>query len=189
MIKLKNVVTEIINPANVVTMEEKGNIRILVPSSVENNLIREDQLKYGEVVLEKINSKQYLRKNDILFQAKGNRFETVLISQDYENLLASSVYFLIRVDQKKIKPKYLQWLLKSKKAEEYFEKKTSGTSMRIVRKITLEDFEFQCPTLSEQENLETLISNFENEKRETLKYLENKEELIERKILSKYEVK
>lgn len=78
---------------------------------------------------------------------------------------------------------------KDRKAKEYFEKNTSGTVMKIVRKSTLEDFEFDCPSLKEQENFQTLIRAFENEEKETLKYLESKKELIERKILAKYEVK
>lgn len=188
-IKLKSVVEEFINPINIKTIEEKGNIRILVPSSLENDKIKEDQLKSGEIDLEKINPKQYLKKNDIVFQAKGNKFEVVLIEENYENLLASSLYFIIRVNEKKINPKYLQWLLKTEKAKEYFEKNTSGTVMKIVRKSTLEDFEFDCPSLKEQENFQTLIRAFENEEKETLKYLESKKELIERKILAKYEVK
>lgn len=189
MFKLKDTVAEIINPMSVKTVEEEGNIRIVVPSSIENDRIKEKQLKNGEIALEKINPKQFLQKNDILFQAKGNKFEVVLIEEDYDNLLASSLYFVIRVDEKKIRPKYLQWVLKTKKAEKYFEKNTSGSTIKTVRKTTLEEFEFECPSLSEQEKLETLIRGFENEKRETLKYLESKEELIERKILSKYEVK
>lgn len=187
--KLKEVVTEILNPISVSTSEDEGNVKILVPSSIRDNLIRKELLKDGVVDLEKISPKQYLRRGDIVFQAKGNKFEVVLIEEEYQNLLASSLYFILRADTKKIDPKYLQWLLKTGAAQEYFETNTSGSTMRTVRKTTLEDFKFSCPTLPEQEKMVTAIRAFENEKKETLKYLENKEEFIERKILSKYEVR
>lgn len=186
---LKDVVIEILNPITVKTVEEDGNVKILVPSSVDVNGINVEMLKCGEVELDKVNPKQYLKKGDILFQAKGNKFEAILIEEEYKNLVASSLYFIIRVNTDKIDPKYLQWLLKTGVVQEYFDKNTSGTAIKTVRKTILEEFKFICPPLVEQEKIVVAIRAFENEKKETLKYLESKEEFIEIKILSKYEVK
>lgn len=184
--KLKSCIT-IVNPFNIKKSEVKSDYKLITPSCIKDSKIQ--SFEYGSVESDKeIHSKYFLVKDDILFQAKGNKSDSILIKENIENLLPSTSYFILRPDLTKIVPKYLQWILKTEVAEKYFEKNTSGATIKVIRKNILEDFDFNLPPLEEQKEFATLIEAFEIEKKETEKYLKAKEELIERKILSKYEV-
>lgn len=152
-----------------------GTINIVKPSIVNNGIIDEesfDKCDYDEKF-----EKSFLKKGDILFQAKGNKFEAVLIDKDYENLISNQIYFNIRVSSE-ILPEYLVWYLNSKDAKLYYEKNTSGATVKSINKKALEQLEIEVPTIEKQKELVTLISGFLIEKENTLKYLEKKEKLI-----------
>ncbi|MGL6120060.1 MAG: restriction endonuclease subunit S [Fusobacteriaceae bacterium] len=175
---------DIINPFNIKKSDVKSDYRLITPSCIKNSKIQ--SYEYGSLDNHReLRSKYFLVKNDVLFQAKGNKSDSILITENIENLLPSTSYFILRPDLKKIVPKYLQWILKTELAQKYFEKNTSGVTIKVIRKNILEDFNINLPTLEEQKKLAILIDAFEIEKMETEKYLKAKEKLIERKILLK----
>ncbi|MGL5983261.1 MAG: restriction endonuclease subunit S [Cetobacterium sp.] len=184
--KLKSCI-KIINPFNIKKSNVESDYKLITLSCINDSRI----ISYEYAILDndkKLDFKYFLVKNDVLFQAKGNKSDSILIYEDIEKLLPSTSYFILRPDLTKIIPKYLQWILKTELSQKYFEKNTSGLTIKTIRKNILEDFDINLPPLEEQEEFATLIEAFEIEKRETEKYLKAKEELIERKILSKYEV-
>lgn len=184
--KLKSYIT-IVNPFNIKKSEVESDYKLVTPSCIKDSKI--EFFEYGNIDSNKeIHSKYFLIKDDVLFQAKGNKSDSILIEENIEKLLPSTSYFILRPDLTKIDPKYLQWILKTEAVEKYFEKNTSGATIRVIRKNILENLDFNLPPLEEQKKFATLIEAFEIEKKETEKYLKAKEELIERKILSKYEV-
>lgn len=176
---------EVVNPIPVKKSEQETEYKVIFPANIVESKVT--TFEYGEINLKKqVEEKYFLKENDILFQVKGTKFESILITETVENLLPSNSYLILRVDTDVINPKYLQWLLKTKTLSDYFEKNTSGAIIKLVRKNTITDLEINLPSLEEQEEIVKMILAFEKEKENTLKYLEMKEELIEAVITEKY---
>jgi len=175
---IENITTEIY-VAPLCKTVDKGIVNIVKPSIVNNGLIDED--KFDKCEYDEKFEKSFLKKGDILFQAKGNKFEAILINKDYENLISNQIYFNIRVSQE-ILPEYLVWYLNSEEAKLYYEKNTSGSTVKSINKKTLQELEIEVPTLKKQTEIVNLLKGFSIEKDKTLKYLEKKESLINETI-------
>ncbi|NLL02646.1 MAG: hypothetical protein GX265_06495 [Mollicutes bacterium] len=164
-----------------VKTSEQGNINILKTSSIENGKIVEDKFELGSI--EKNIEKYFLKKGYIIFQAKGNKFEAVLIDKDYENLISIQSYFNLSVNEKLVVPEYLCWYLNNRISKQYFDINSSGATVKAITKKVLETIEIILPSLEKQKEISKLVSNFYIEKGKTLEYLEKKELLINEKII------
>ena len=178
-IKILKEVVENIFIAPLCKNSENGTINVVKPSIINNGLI--DEEKFDKCEYDEKFEKSFLKKGDILFQAKGNKIEATLINKDYENLISNQIYFNVRVSQE-ILPEYLVWYLNSEEAKLYYEKNTSGATVKSINKKVLEHLKIEIPSLEKQKELVSLISGFLIEKEKTLKYLEKKEKLINEAI-------
>ena len=144
-----------------------------------------DRYKNGK---NKIADKYFIKKDDVLFQAKGKKIEVVYIDKDYERLLPSTLYFILRPN-KKINPKYLQWLLKTELLLLYFEKKykTMGT-VRAVNKVDIVELNVKIPERKIQDEMAKIIISLEEEEEETIKYLKIKRKYIEERMIENNQV-
>lgn len=95
----------------------------------------------------------YLRKGDILFKAKSLRPGAVFIGQEMERVVATAQFFVIRTIADEALPEYLAWYLNQKQAQEYFARYAEGSSLKIINKKTLIEFEAEIPDIAVQENI------------------------------------
>ena len=174
-------VTKNISLSPLAKFSEQGNIKILKTSSIENGKIIEEKFEKGET--DKDIEKYFLKKDDIIFQAKGNKFEAVLIDKDYENLLSVQSYFNISLKKELVNPMYLCWYLNNRISKQHFEKNSSAATVKSITRNVLESIEIILPALDKQNEIAELVSKFYEEKEKTLEYLEKKELLINEKII------
>jgi restriction endonuclease S subunit len=168
-----------------VSKDKGGTLKILKASAVIDGVIDESLLDEGSFKGKKDISQYILKKGNIVFQAKGNKFEAIYIDKDYENLVTSQVYFNLHVDKSKIKPEFLCWYLNSRLAKKHFEKHSSGSVVKAINKTVLTSLEVALPgSLKKQHEIVELVRDFNGEKASTLKYLEQKELLVNEKIIS-----
>ena len=184
---------DIIAPLNVKTADSKTGYLLLNPTLVNNGKIESfenaevpERYKNGK---NKIADKYFVKKNDVLFQAKGSKIEVVYVDQDYENVLPATLYFILRANEK-INPKYLQWLLKTELLLLYFEKKYKTMSaVRAVNKSDIVELDIDLPEREVQDKMVEIITSFENEEKNTIDYLKIKKKYIEEKVLEKNQVR
>ena len=184
---------DIIAPLNVKTADSETGYFLLNPTMVNNGKIETfdyaevpDRYKNGK---NKIADKYFVKKNDVLFQAKGSKIEVVYVDQDYENVLPATLYFILRANEK-INPKYLQWLLKTELLLLYFEKKYKTMSaVRAVNKSDIVELDIDLPEREVQDKMVEIITSFENEEKNTIDYLKIKKKYIEEKVLEKNQVR
>ena len=183
---------DIIAPLNVKTADIKTGYLLLNPTMVNNGKIENfdnaevpERYKNGK---NKIADKYFVKKNDVLFQAKGSKIEVVYVDQDYENVLPATLYFILRANEK-INPKYLQWLLKTELLLLYFEKKykTMGT-VRAVNKVDIVELSVKIPERKIQDEMAKIIISLEEEEEETIKYLKIKRKYIEERMIENNQV-
>lgn len=182
--KLKDLLTGItLTP--LVEKDEDGTIRILKASAVKDGIINEELLDCGSFKGNKDISQYFLKKGDLVFQAKGNKFEALYIGKDYENLVTSQVYFNLHVDTGKADPEFLCWYLNSRIAGKLFERNSSGSVVKAINKSVLEELRVDLPeSLEKQRQIAELVREFQEEKSKTLRYLQQKELFIDEKIIS-----
>ena len=164
---------DVVAPLNVKTAEKETGYLLLNPTLITNGKITgfenaevPDRYKSGE-----------------------NKIEVVYVEKDYENVLPSTLYFILRTNEK-INPEYLCWLLKTELLLLYFEKKFRRISIvRAINKSYLVELDIELPEREEQDRMVEIIKSFEEEEDMTLQYLKTKKQYIEESIISKNGVK
>lgn len=110
---------------------------------------------------------QWLKKNDILIAARGNHFYSVLIDESMPQelkVLASPHFYIIRIENQEILPKFLAWQLNQAPCQRYFEKNTEGSVTKSIRRSVLEDTSIAIPPLSKQYAILGLLETLKKEK-------------------------
>ncbi len=158
----------------------------------EAKLLKRSSIEDGKIIKEKLNncslengidSNKFLKKGDIVFQAKGITDKyAVLIDEDYDNLVSHRMFFNIRINSKKILPEYLEILLNSEEAKDYFESNSNGRVIRIVTNKTLGNFKIPLLEIEKQILIVKLFKKYKEEEKETLRYLKLKSKLMNRII-------
>jgi restriction endonuclease S subunit len=179
IIQLKHIAKEIINPPHIKS-EGEGNIKILSTSAINALTVNKNKFSLGKT--EKDIKNLLLKKGDILFLAKGNKFDAAIVDEDSDDMVPSQLFFIIRIEEKLYNPKFITWYLKSKSVKRYLDKFTTGNTVKTLRRKVLENIEIPSYIRDKQDKIVELIESFENEKKITLEYLDKKERLIEEKI-------
>jgi restriction endonuclease S subunit len=103
----------------------------------------------------KLSSKDwFLKSGDILFMARGARNFSVLIDRLPGNVVAAACFFIVRISDFEILPKYLCWYLNQSPVERYL-KRFSGRAvhMPVVRRAVLENIDIPLPPIKTQKQV------------------------------------
>ena len=85
---------EVVNPIPVKKSEQETEYKVIFPANIVNSKVT--TFEYGEINLKKqVEKKYFLKENDILFQVKGTKFESILVTEIEENLLPSNSYLVL----------------------------------------------------------------------------------------------
>ncbi|KDU94683.1 hypothetical protein GLUCORHAEAF1_12490 [Komagataeibacter rhaeticus AF1] len=108
----------------------------------------------------------WLRPGDILFPARGNVSQAVLIDESIGSLqaVAAPHFFLLRVTRSDVLPAYLAWWLNQEPAQRYLEQNSqSSTLVRNIARPVLEATPVVLLSLSRQEQIVGLASVMQRE--------------------------
>lgn len=187
MIELNRLVNITLTPTT--AADPNGQLRMIKASSIENGDFKYESLEKGDLKSKRDASKYFLKKGDIIFQARGNKFEAINIDKNYENLISTQIYFNLRVkNQEVINPMYLCWYLNSRISQSVFASKSNGAVLSSIPKKVLAELEVKIPEMKKQIDIVNTLESFKNEKSRTECYLEKKEILINETIIKGLEV-
>jgi len=102
-------------------------------------------------------------RDDVLLTAKGQRHRAHLIRQDLRNVLASSVFYILRADREILRPGYLAWWLGLPEARAKLAMRSRGTGIKYIEKSSLGDMALEVPPLEIQERIEKVVGLRERE--------------------------
>jgi hypothetical protein len=108
----------------------------------------------------------WLRPGDILFPARGNVSQAVLIDESIGRLqaVAAPHFFLLRVTHPDVLPAYLAWWLNQEPAQRHLEQNAqSSTLVRNIARPVLEATPVMLPPLSRQEQIVGLADAMQRE--------------------------
>ncbi len=97
-----------------------------------------------------------LEDGDIVFAGKGLRNFAWKYSADVGNMIASSVFFVIKPEPKLVDADYLTTIFNSSKYQSFFSSLGAGSSIPSIRKTELEAVEVPLPPLETQRKIAKL---------------------------------
>jgi len=101
-------------------------------------------------------SKHLLRDGDVIFVAKGFRTFAWTYKESLGPAIASSIFFVIKVDKTEILPEYLTTLFNSTAYHQIFQQLGAGSSIPSMRKSELEALKIYIPSLELQKKTVTI---------------------------------
>ena len=91
-----------------------------------------------------------IESGDILFQARGREHYAHCVENLQSNILASSTFYSIRVDQGIVVPQYLAWWINQLPAQRYLTEASQFASISLVTKSVLSSLEVEVPSIKTQ---------------------------------------
>ncbi|MCF8239807.1 MAG: restriction endonuclease subunit S [Melioribacteraceae bacterium] len=127
---------------------------------------------------EDISDKYFLRKNDIMFAAKGFTNIAVVYKNEIKPAVASSVFFVLRLNERfinQILHEFIVWFLNNKLIQIRLQAKAKGTSVKSISKKDLGDIEIPVPDIKTQKRILEMNELWLKEKDLTAKLIEEKD--------------
>lgn len=131
----------------------KGNLRVIQLKDMENDYtsIGNDCIFIDAAGMKE---KYYLEKGDILFISKGgNNYAIVFDLDDVLPTVASSVFYVIKVDASKADPYFVAWYINKTPVQQYFQEHAAGTYSLSIKKEVVENIPLQLPPLAMQKKI------------------------------------
>ncbi len=127
-------------------------VRMIGTSDFDEDLNLRKDLEPNVLYKDSI-SRNFLQSNEILFNAKGNRFFAYLFQNEYENAIASAVFLVLTIVDENINPAYLTWYLNHPETLKFFNAKKTSQTIPSITKQELGELEIIIPKLSTQEKI------------------------------------
>lgn len=115
--------------------------------------------------------KHLLRNGDILFAAKGTKNFAACCETENIPAVASTSFFVIRLQTGAILPGYLTWFLNHPDTQYLLKGKAIGTSIVSISKAVLEELEITVPSIRKQE-LVLKLHNLRNREKKLKQQIE-----------------
>lgn len=104
-----------------------------------------------------------LKDGDVLFVGKGSRLFSWCYREEIGPAIASSIFFILRPDQKLVYPEYLATILNASQSRAVFQQIGGGTNIFSIRKSELGAFEISLPSMNKQKRIAALTALHQQE--------------------------
>lgn len=101
-------------------------------------------------------TKNLLLDNDILLPSKGNRIFAILFQAQWGKAVASSIFYVLRVNTSIVLPAYLVAILNLPQYQQQLCLMGGGSNIFSLRKKELEDLQIPLPPLKTQQQISNL---------------------------------
>jgi restriction endonuclease S subunit len=155
---------------------QKGEIVYLQSKHFDENGELAETL-YPDLNADSKIDKHLLRKGDVLFAAKGTKNFAAWYENDNIPAVASTSFFVIRLQDKNVLPGYLSWFLNHPETQSFLKAFARGTSIASISKAVLSELEIPVPTIQKQELILQLfkLRNKEKNLKQQIEILREKE--------------
>lgn len=153
---------------------QKGKIVYLQAKHFDGNGELSETL-YPDLDFNSKIEKHLLKKGDVLFAAKGSKNFAAWYEDDKISAVASTSFFVIRINEKNVLPRYLAWFLNHPKTQTLLKGQARGSSIASISKAVLSELEIPIPNIQKQE-LILRIFKLRNRERNLKQQIENQRE-------------
>lgn len=113
--------------------------------------------------IDKKNEMHLLKDGDVLFVGKGNRLFAWCYYEMDGPSIASSIFFVLKPDQKQIYPQYLAAILNAPQTKAAFQQLGSGTNILSIRKSELGSYQIPILPMHQQRKIAALAELHQKE--------------------------
>ena len=125
------------------------------------------------------NESHLLEDGDVLFVGKGFRNFAWTYHKSIGPAIASSIFYVIRINKVNINPDFIATLFNSQKYQSLFQSMGAGSSIPSIRKAELESVMIDIPKLEIQNNIATISALHAEEIKLTNQIIEHKKALFQ----------
>lgn len=131
-----------------------------------------------QVSIESKKEPDWLTEGDILFAARSTRNIASLVESCPPYFLAAPYFYVIRLNNKKVIPKFLVWQLNQGPLQKYFQRESEGSITKSIKKSSLEEVEIAVPPIETQQKIISMAEIFDREKEICQKLISNGESIM-----------
>lgn len=128
-----------------------------------------------------------IEKGDILFASRGTRKRAVSVAEPIPNLIATSQFLILHLNDSSILPEYLAWYLNQKPAQRFIEEHSGGSSVSLINRNELGELPVHIPPLDHQRRIIQIHALYLREKQLMNQIQEKRQLLIENLLLKTIE--
>lgn len=154
--------------------DPNGDVHVIQMKDLEHNYSTIG-VNLTKIRSEIVSSKPFLRKGDVLLITKGANNYAVEYELDSEKAVASSAFFVLRPDQRKVIPAYLVWYINQTPVQQHLKANMAGTYIPNINKSAIEEIEIELP----EKNIQEVICRID--------LLRKREYLLSNELLAKRE--
>lgn len=125
---------------------------------------------HPDLAAEGVSEKHLLKDGDVLFAAKGTKNFAAVFELHNEPSVASTSFFVLRINDKRVLSQYLAWFLNNPITQTLLKGQAIGTGIPSISKQVLENVELTIPSLDIQKSILNITK------------LRNKEKSLKQKI-------
>lgn len=119
----------------------------------EHGSLRKDATLAKSLELDKRLERHLLVHGDILLVAKGAANRACLYEEQIGQAVASSTFFVIRLKEEGLSPRYLLWLLNTQHYQKLLQSLSKGTQVQSLSKKALSSIQLPIPSTEEQQEI------------------------------------
>lgn len=167
-----------------ITPAKQGDLRVIQLKDVENDYttIGNDCIFVNK---NQVKGKYYLKDGDILFISKGaNNYAIPFYAEDNYPSVASSAFFIVRLDETKANANFVAWYINQSKVQQYLESQAMGTYTTSINRETIENIPILLPPISQQKKIANIAALAAKEQNLYNQLLEEKNRLIRTQLLT-----
>lgn len=129
----------------------------ILPCLQVSNITLEGDIDEEQLVFVKngLSAEEHLLgAGDLVLPAKGQKFSSAIISQNFNNgIVASSSLLVIKVSDDRVLPEYLHWYLNLSRIKWSLEAEATGTNILSLSIKALREFPIELPDLETQKKI------------------------------------
>lgn len=118
-------------------------------------------------------------RGDILLAARGQDHHAHLIDVDLSDVLASSIFYIIRPHEGIVLPRYLAWCLNQLDVQATLESASRGTGIGYIARPTMEHLPIMVPSIKVQTRIAETIDLWRRQQSLQARLDQKREQLIQ----------
>lgn len=167
-----------------ISADADGKLQVIQLKDIEN-----DYTEIGNdcifIKSNKVKDRFYLKQGDILFTSKGaNNYAIVYSIKGNVESVASSAFFVLRINQEKAVPSYVAWYINQKKVQKYLESQATGTYTTSINRETIENIPVLLPSIKQQNKIAEIAALASKEQSLYIQLTEKRNRLVQTQLLT-----
>lgn len=157
--------------------EQGGNTYVVQMKDLKSQAV--DWHDVAKTQIKRVKKSRYIKKDDILLVARGNRNTATLVADVPGVAVCSSHFYLIRTHfDSGVEVGFLHWYLNQLPAQQYFERSAQGSDIRSVRREVLAAMEIPSVPLNQQATIAALVNTLYQHQAKLRALIENDQRIM-----------